>query len=910
MQQKYWDGEERIMLPEESQKITECLSEKLRLIRVELQEKLQTLDLIQKFQLALQPNQNDDRLEREFYREIKSISLWCTDQMVAFSEQVFEKSVNTLKQEPPCSFSVIALGSLAKGEATPYSDLEYIFLVEKKDPSIEEYFQKLALTSYFIIGNLQETPLNTMAIAELEGWFDDKQMNGFKIDGLEQKAGNIPTGNGIDLSSTKYILQPTELADLYREKLLNPKEDSDRGDFTAMVHWVRVIFSHKESKRGFLLDQFLEHKKKPRENTQRQKANEKMFKKDVEVYNFLPDYQLIRNGYLINAKKQLYRYPSIMLHDISILSGLSESSSWDTLSSLNENKVISSSIYDSLSFLLACSCYIRLDSYRYYGAHDDRMSVLKDSEVLNFEGLVGKTITLDVGKRYYINESLFVRYCEHSIPLKNHMAQNNTAGALELVKSQIKKLPAWLLRFQTHHCCHRWSNAWEVFENWQTERGIDADQPCETTIQLLKAEVNNNFEMLWFCVKAIGYSLLQKKMYVSAEKYYQCFEKEISKLSQDSNKEIHADMLEEYGIVCIYLNKLQESEQKFQKSLDIRSQIFDRDHELVARSTISLARSFMLQKKCDKGEQCLWKNLKIYHLKATGQQGALIQISDDSLELASEDVYQLTNLPPSVLVLLSEIIWSLGHHTFYLKLYDRAFTYFKLAMGICQEAFGDKACSKDSAQCLFGLAFSSDATLRHQDAEEYFRRALSVIIQVFSSDSAPADTNADTFSWESAIWSFRALPGYKEDNVETAACARYLGLHLIYEKKYELAHQLLEITKTMYKEATNGKTDVEEDAKTLSIVGFNYWKEGNKSEAVNQFLAALECLSGDTSSYGKMEAAETRQKLGLLYQEDGEHEKARDCYEQALKIYENVCKDQKIDEHPKIRETREQIESL
>lgn len=90
-----------------------------------------------------------------------------------FAGKIIQASIDALVQKPPCDFQAVAIGSLPKGEATPYSDLEYLFLVEKKTEMTVRYFENLAMTSYFLIGNLGETKLSYMAIDELQGWFDD-----------------------------------------------------------------------------------------------------------------------------------------------------------------------------------------------------------------------------------------------------------------------------------------------------------------------------------------------------------------------------------------------------------------------------------------------------------------------------------------------------------------------------------------------------------------------------------------------------------------------------------------------------------------------------------------------------------------------------------------------------------------
>ena len=142
--------------------------------------------------------------------------------MGEFAGRIIRESVQLLNITPPCEFDAVAIGSMAREEATPYSDLEYLFLVEKDKPETIQYFEMLAITSYFLIGNLAETKLSYMAINKLQGWFYDTSKNGFKIDGLSEGAGNIPTGNGSEVKENHFIVTPQELADRYQGILHNP----------------------------------------------------------------------------------------------------------------------------------------------------------------------------------------------------------------------------------------------------------------------------------------------------------------------------------------------------------------------------------------------------------------------------------------------------------------------------------------------------------------------------------------------------------------------------------------------------------------------------------------------------------------------------------------------------------------
>ena len=199
IQQRYLNRNSKGLTKVDMQKsgeITTTLSNELNRIRALIGDRLHsTKGPVSKF-LSRLPSGKVQRSHQDmFYQEMRAISLLCTEEMVGFCKKVFAQSIKALTPRcPPCAFCVVALGSLARGEMTPYSDLEYIILIKKRDRKIEEYFEDFAMTSYFIIGNLRETTLRTMAISELQDWFDDRQTNRFKIDGPAEWAGNIPTG--------------------------------------------------------------------------------------------------------------------------------------------------------------------------------------------------------------------------------------------------------------------------------------------------------------------------------------------------------------------------------------------------------------------------------------------------------------------------------------------------------------------------------------------------------------------------------------------------------------------------------------------------------------------------------------------------------------------------------------------
>ena len=211
MQQKYLGPRCRITYKQQRE-MTDCLKARLKTIREVCRAERKVAEEIEmKYGDNTTDDTLDDSLNSDFYYCMKHISLHCTEMMADFAGNIIEESVSILRDQPPCEFQAVAIGSIARAEATPYSDLEYVFLIEKDTTEASHYFEALALTSYFLIGNLQETKLSYMAIEELQDWFDDKAKNGFKIDGLAKGAGKIPTGNGSTNQKNHFILTVDEL---------------------------------------------------------------------------------------------------------------------------------------------------------------------------------------------------------------------------------------------------------------------------------------------------------------------------------------------------------------------------------------------------------------------------------------------------------------------------------------------------------------------------------------------------------------------------------------------------------------------------------------------------------------------------------------------------------------------------
>ena len=134
--------------------------------------------------------------------------------------------------QPPCDYAIIALGSVARMEATPFSDLEFAILYS--DPAIGSkisYFREMSHFLHLKVINLGETILPALAIEQLNNfqssgpnsdWFYDLDTpRGISFDGAMPWASKTPLGRMAtnNKPALELIRTPEEMARLQDEKI-------------------------------------------------------------------------------------------------------------------------------------------------------------------------------------------------------------------------------------------------------------------------------------------------------------------------------------------------------------------------------------------------------------------------------------------------------------------------------------------------------------------------------------------------------------------------------------------------------------------------------------------------------------------------------------------------------------------
>ncbi|XP_028410591.1 uncharacterized protein LOC114533285 isoform X2 [Dendronephthya gigantea] len=85
---------------------------------------------------------------RDLYKKIAS-------KMKQFFAEIIQECLEVLG-EPPCEYEVILLGSLARDEMTPYSDLEWAILTSSDDKQAKPFFRHLTILFIYRLSTLEK----------------------------------------------------------------------------------------------------------------------------------------------------------------------------------------------------------------------------------------------------------------------------------------------------------------------------------------------------------------------------------------------------------------------------------------------------------------------------------------------------------------------------------------------------------------------------------------------------------------------------------------------------------------------------------------------------------------------------------------------------------------------------------
>jgi tetratricopeptide (TPR) repeat protein len=176
-----------------------------------------------------------DQIELKRAEAIKDISVFVSVEFKKFLKNQFEESIR-ICGTPPCHYSIILLGSIAKQTATPYSDIEFAILIEEKhknNQQIKQYFRNLSKLLCLKINNLQESPIP-------QTWYHTSLDYAYN------------SGIGFDLGG-KTPLNRKRDKDIYIDGRLSYPKDTEKYDLIVTPSEIMTYFD----KKYFSIDKWL-----------------------------------------------------------------------------------------------------------------------------------------------------------------------------------------------------------------------------------------------------------------------------------------------------------------------------------------------------------------------------------------------------------------------------------------------------------------------------------------------------------------------------------------------------------------------------------------------------------------------------------------------------------------------------
>ncbi|XP_028401021.1 uncharacterized protein LOC114524103 [Dendronephthya gigantea] len=333
------------------------------------------------------PEEEDvfQKLDREvlFIQQTKALYVEIEVKMRSFISHLIRQCQDVLGK-PSGEYAFLGLGSFARAEITPWSDLEFVILIRNDDDGTKRYFRNLTHLLHLKVINFGETLLPAMGIKSLndfseggDDWFfDDITPSGLKFDGAMPWASKLPTGRGA--TSTKpaveLICTPKQMASFQEpaeakthgyhlaDMLVTPS--LLYGSPTLMQEYfkeVKEILQRRAHEASDLIHMISEVYKShlfercPDTVTEAHVRFIDALKYDNGRYLTFP---MSRYKTKFSSKKDVYRFPSATIDNFRLLGEIKSQNSWEFIeANFNQFVIIEAALLLSISVMLRLTVY-------------------------------------------------------------------------------------------------------------------------------------------------------------------------------------------------------------------------------------------------------------------------------------------------------------------------------------------------------------------------------------------------------------------------------------------------------------------------------------------------------------------------------------------------------------------------
>ena len=357
-------------------------------------------------------NEISTKLDEDKISNIEFIQTKITGTYVKTMADLCEYCENVMGK-PPCQYTVMGMGSLAREEATPYSDFEHMITLEQPNyrPQHLDYFRWFTLIFHIVILNVQETIIPALRIpslndkdSKLGDWFFDSHTRGISLDGMMPHASKYPLGRGPTKNKpwSVELIQPLNNMLKYLSSESDLKEGYHLSDLltkTCFVYGSRQIY-----------DQFVEGIKTHLHTKTRQETRGEittLVKDDLDKFSTRFCLAKLRNNDKINIKQMVYRSSTLFIGAMGRFHNISQNSCFDIVKKMAEQNNITPQTKHSLLFAVAIACEMRLRVYMAHKSQHDLIEIKADKGgIKNFLNVAGQANTI----RYF--QVVYCLQCE------------------------------------------------------------------------------------------------------------------------------------------------------------------------------------------------------------------------------------------------------------------------------------------------------------------------------------------------------------------------------------------------------------------------------------------------------------------------------------------------------------------
>ncbi|XP_078589246.1 uncharacterized protein LOC144869666 isoform X1 [Branchiostoma floridae x Branchiostoma japonicum] len=812
-------------------------------------------------------------VEAERAEAVKALFKNIAKDRQSFIQDLIDECIAILSP-PPCKYAFIGLGSQATEMVTPYSDLEFAILIEegKDNDDTRRYFLNLTHYLHLKVINLGETILPAMAIPSLndflsedpekDWFFDSVTPRGFAFDGFMPWASKTPFGRNETKKKPPVSLIQTP-AEMAKFQLLDVSvaEGYHLSDILRRVVFLTgeeaLVMTYMGKLNKVVTDDVLSH------FMSRMSVIQILLDNIEQFSSYEP------TGQLLNVKKDIYRFPGIVIEVLALCCQITLASAWNIIDKLKEMEKIHEENATHLTVLTSISAELRLRTYLNNGGQEDSISPLTQ---IKYHSKATEISDSTLSSIFHIPDIqvLFRYYCR-AIPLKKCMP-----GILRVKPKNVLKTTI----FDTSHECRgRISRTLCLYDRAKHHleaalvdgRGIYGDHMAHPDI----AGSLSNLGLVWSDLgdhkKAIRF-------------FEQALSMRITIYGEHTAHSEIAASLNNLGGSCKGLGDYKKAIRYLEQSLSMMKTIYGENtaHPDIAMSLNNLGLS--------------WSRLSD-HKKA-------INFYEQSL-LMCNSIYGENKAHPDIaksLINLGLSCGALGDH-------KKAIRYYERSLSILNTIYGENTAHPDIATALNNLGLSWKKLHDHNKGIRYFEQSLSMRATIYGENTAHPDIAASLnnlgSSWSDIGDHSKAIHYYKQSlsmkktiygentaHPDIAKSINNLGLSWSelgdHSKAIRYYKHSLSMRITIYGENT-AHADI---AKSLNDLGESWATLGDHKKAIRYFelsLSMRKTIYGENTTHADIAAS--LNNLASSWSELGDYKKGILYCEQLLPMMKTIYGD-------------------